>query len=117
MKYGTEKPEHRQDLICFSHLRWNFVYQRPQHLLSRAARSRRVFFLEEPIFDGERSWLEISRLHAGLYLAVPHLPAAARDQADSLQRELLDELIVGHGLTNYVAWYYTPMALGFSAHL
>ncbi len=23
------------DLVCFSHPRWAFVYQRPQHLLSR----------------------------------------------------------------------------------
>ena len=38
------------DLICFSHLRWDFVFQRPQHLLSRAALERRVFFIEEPIF-------------------------------------------------------------------
>ena len=36
------------DLVCFSHLRWNFVYQRPQHLMGRSARERRVFFIEEP---------------------------------------------------------------------
>jgi hypothetical protein len=47
----TEQP----DLICFSHLRWEFVYQRPQHLLSRCAMKRRVFFVEEPVFgDGSR---------------------------------------------------------------
>src|SRR4051812_42179136 len=39
------------DLICFSHLRWNFVFQRPQHLLSRFAKKQRVFFIEEPIFE------------------------------------------------------------------
>ena len=37
------------DLVCFSHLRWSWVYQRPQHLMSRAARDRRVFIFEEPI--------------------------------------------------------------------
>jgi len=42
------------DLICLSHLRWNFVYQRPQHLMSRCARERRVFFIEEPIMAGSR---------------------------------------------------------------
>ena len=41
----------------FSHLRWNFVYQRPQHLLSRLARGRRVYFFEEPVFSpGEPGW-------------------------------------------------------------
>ena len=42
----TPKP----DLVCLSHLRWDFVYQRPQHLMSRFAGDRRVFFVEEPIF-------------------------------------------------------------------
>src|ERR671913_115444 len=41
------------DLICFSHLRWAFVYQRPQHLLSRFAKHTRVFYVEEPIFADE----------------------------------------------------------------
>ena len=44
-------PGRAEDVICFSHLRWHFVYQRPQHLLSRCARGRRVFFFEEPVFD------------------------------------------------------------------
>ena len=51
----TGMPE--PDLVCFSHLRWDFVYQRPQHLLSRAAQSRRVFFVEEPHYDAcARLW-------------------------------------------------------------
>ena len=39
------------DLVCFSHLRWGFVFQRPQHLLTRWAHERRVWFIEEPIFE------------------------------------------------------------------
>ena len=42
-------------VLCFSHLRWNFVFQRPQHLLSRFARDHRVFFFEEPVIEGEES--------------------------------------------------------------
>ena len=38
-------------LICLSHLRWNFVWQRPQHLLSRAAADYDTFFIEEPMFE------------------------------------------------------------------
>ena len=34
------QPHDRASLICFSHLRWDFVFQRPQHLMVRAARSR-----------------------------------------------------------------------------
>jgi hypothetical protein len=40
-----------RDLVCLSHLRWDFVFQRPQHLLTRCAGQRRVFFFEEPVFD------------------------------------------------------------------
>ena len=35
------------DLLVFSHLRWDFVYQRPQHLMTRARAGRRVFYIEE----------------------------------------------------------------------
>ena len=42
--------DEKSDLVCFSHLRWDFVYQRPQHLLTRCAKDRRVFFIEEPIY-------------------------------------------------------------------
>lgn len=37
------------DLIVFSHLRWQFVTQRPQHILTIMAKSRKVIFIEEPI--------------------------------------------------------------------
>ncbi len=38
------------DLIVFSHLRWYFVYQRPQHLISRFAKMYRTIYIEEPVF-------------------------------------------------------------------
>ena len=63
------------DLICFSHLRWNFVFQRPQHLLSRIAAERRVFFVEEPLYEGEQATLEVRREPTGVTVVVPRLPA------------------------------------------
>src|SRR5262245_22226645 len=62
------------DLICLSHLRWDFVYQRPQHLLSRAAKERRVFFVEEPIFGDSGPRLDINPRDSGVWVVVPHLP-------------------------------------------
>src|SRR5688572_12610833 len=63
------------DFICLSHLRWDFVYQRPQHLLSRFAKYRRVFFVEEPIFeDIEVPRMDISRRDDHLHVVVPRLP-------------------------------------------
>ncbi|HKX27775.1 MAG TPA: glycosyltransferase family 1 protein [Blastocatellia bacterium] len=107
------------DLVCFSHLRWDFVYQRPQHLLSRCARERRVFFVEEPVFDGATPELEISRRDDGLWVVVPHLPRGLdENQVAALQQSLLlDDLFLARNITNYILWYYTPMALGFTRHL
>ena len=69
------------DLLVFSHLRWDFVYQRPQHLMSRFARDRRVFFIEEPIdHDGEPKW-KFSEEQGHLIRCVPML-SADRDRAD-----------------------------------
>ena len=102
------------DLVCFSHLRWDFVYQRPQHLLSRAAQSRRVLFIEEPHYDAARPCLETRRDPSGVTIAIPHLP---RDAGAVHLQTLLDFLLSAHDITDFVAWYYTPMALDFTAHL
>ena len=49
MNFSKTKTTTPEDLVCLSHLRWGFVYQRPQHLLSRFAKHQRVFFVEEPV--------------------------------------------------------------------
>jgi glycosyltransferase involved in cell wall biosynthesis len=107
------------DLICLSHLRWDFVYQRPQHLLSRFAKSGRVFFFEEPIFSDKPSRLEISRREDNLTVVVPHISDFDREvfQDVETQRELLDQLIAQENIKDFVLWFYTPMALDFADHL
>ena len=63
-------------LICFSHLRWNFVYQRPQHLMSRFARDRKVIVWEEPIHDAPSATLDTHVCDcSGVTILTPHLPA------------------------------------------
>ncbi len=43
------------DMVVFCHLRWQFVYQRPQHLISRMAKTLKVLLIEEPIaFEAEQ---------------------------------------------------------------
>jgi glycosyltransferase involved in cell wall biosynthesis len=105
-------------LLCFSHLRWDFVYQRPQHLLSRAARSYRVVFFEEPVLEDTREpRLVLSEREGGIVLAVPHLPRGL-DEAATLaaQRGLVDDLIAANG-EPALLWYYSPMAMAFSSHI
>jgi UDP-galactopyranose mutase len=107
------------DLICFSHLRWDFVYQRPQHLLSRCARERRVFFVEEPIFGDGSLRLDVSRRDENLFVVVPRLPEGLMSEVavEAIQHALVDRLISEQEITDYVLWYYTPMALGWTRHL
>ena len=106
------------DLVCLSHLRWNFVYQRPQHLLSRCARERRVFFVEEPERGEGPARLQVSRGEDGVWVVVPWLPEGLDQAAGwAVQRELLDRLFAEHAIRRYALWYYTPMALPFTRHL
>lgn len=106
------------DVICFSHLRWNFVFQRPQHLLSRAAQQRRVFFVEEPVFhSGTRSHVAVTKAQPHVHVIVPHLAESDRSRDIDVQRELLDGVIASEQIRPEVLWYYTPMSLRFSDHL
>ncbi|HEV2148090.1 MAG TPA: glycosyltransferase family 1 protein [Longimicrobiaceae bacterium] len=105
------------DLVCLSHLRWDFVYQRPQHLLSRFARERRVFFVEEPLYDTDTPYLAVDSRADGLHVVVPHLVRGRWSEAEGTQRELLDTLLREHRVSEYLLWYYTPMALPFTDHL
>ncbi|HUS20172.1 MAG TPA: glycosyltransferase family 1 protein [Terriglobales bacterium] len=107
------------DVICLSHLRWNFVFQRPQQILSRRTRQGRVFFFEEPILDDCASArLQLTASPEGVIVAVPHIPRESTPQmVDILQRELLNNLIAQQNIKPFVLWVYTPMAISFARHL
>jgi UDP-galactopyranose mutase len=106
------------DLVCLSHLRWDFVYQRPQHLFSRCAKERRVFFIEEPVFDDGPIRMDVSQREDGLHVVVPHLTHETGDEArDAVLQELLDGLFKDYRVREHILWYYTPMAMSFTRHL
>jgi UDP-galactopyranose mutase len=107
------------DLVCLSHLRWDFVYQRPQHLLSRCAHERRVFFIEEPLFVKEQlAQLDVTMRNCGVSIVVPRLPEGLSEkEIIDVQRLLIDELFQRCRISDYVLWYYTPMAMQFTRHL
>lgn len=109
---------HNVDLLCFSHLRWGFVFQRPNHLLSRFSKHQRVFFIEEPMFvDGDEK-LHIENYNENLYIVTPHLKHGlnAEDINKRLQK-LITSLMLQMQVKRYYSWYYTPMALPFTEHL
>ena len=108
-------------LLCFSHLRWNFVFQRPQHLMSRFARDMAVIYWEEPVDIGrkEPAFLQVRQAdeHPNLRIAVPHLPEGMPAEArEAALKRLLDAHITSVS-GPLVAWYYTPMMLPFSRHI
>lgn len=110
------------DLVCFAHLHWDFVWQRPQHLLSRFAQQGRVFYVEEPFVHtaGEpmEAYMEEKERQNGLKVLVAHLPLGLDDEtADQVQAELLTQYFAENSISDFVAWYYTPMALSKSRHL
>lgn len=109
----------RYDVLCFSHLRWDFVFQRPQHLITRFSQSHRVFYIEEPVIaDVAIASLRIVRKHALLFVVTPVLPRILHGlQHEHALRALLDQWLDGDGIRNYGLFYYTPMALPFTRHL
>jgi UDP-galactopyranose mutase len=110
-----EKP----DLVCFSHLRWDFVYQRPQHLLIRFAGQRRVFFVEEPVYGSGSVYLDVSERESGVRVVVPHLLGEldGEEALDSVLRAMIDRLFAEQMIDPYLLWYYTPMAYTWTRHL
>ena len=108
-------------IAAFSHLRWNFVYQRPQHLLSRLAARHPVIFVEEPELDthGPARW-ERSKPQPNLTVYRPRTPVRTpgfhADQFPELE-PLLAELRAELGDTRVLAWLYTPMALPLARSL
>lgn len=111
------------DLICFSHLRWNFVYQRPQHLLTRFAKKYRVFYLEEPVFENRtNSFFESRTIIDNLQVITPHLPEGLGEkEIVGIQQALLIDIFEEYNIHPNIFWFYTPMALpitkGFSPDL
>ncbi len=115
----------KNDLVCFSHLRWNFVYQRPQHLMSRAASGRRVFYFEEPVFSSSPDTLrvyvdpvnQVTVVTPELEEAKPGNDQLSQAGLSARMATLVDQFIRQYNIHDYVAWYYAPMALAFTGHL
>src|SRR4051794_31591213 len=73
----TRTPPPRMHLVVFSHLRWDFVFQRPQHLLSRLAARYPVVFVEEPLHTDGEAHLEEREPVPGVRVLRPHTPVRA----------------------------------------
>jgi glycosyltransferase involved in cell wall biosynthesis len=109
-------PKAAPDLIlCLSHLRWDLVWQRPHHLMSRAAATHRVAYLEEPVDGDSPAALRERTDPSGVTILTPLIPKGADAEAET--RLLLRNWLAGRPRRRLILWFYTPMALGVAEDL
>ncbi|MEO6547707.1 MAG: glycosyltransferase family 1 protein [Ferruginibacter sp.] len=105
------------DLVCFSHLPWNFVYQRPQHLLSRFVVDYRVFYFQEFSYNDMNDGYAIEKSDENVWVVIPRLNQHNQNELVERQRAVLKSLFNDQHINEFIAWYYTPMSLLFSEDL
>jgi UDP-galactopyranose mutase len=96
-------------VVCFSHLRWNFVYQRPQHLLSRFARHSQVFFIEEPIKflsspdSDNKARIEVSQQKDSTVLVITaHIPDQMNaEEENEMVAHLIEEVLENYNVVKF----------------
>ncbi len=114
-------------IVCISHLRWDFVWQRPQHVLSRLAKTYRVLFVEEPVgvVDLLEPRLEVTArtLANGACVEVARLLYPVAQERWIGHGDLLTQTAYTNRLNAYLSneqidapilWLYTPMAIDFA---
>ena len=108
-----------KNIICFSHLRWDFVFQRPQHLLTRWAKEMPVYYIEEPIFGNfEVNYLKARTYNENITIITPHIQEqSGESEIQQYLEDAIKKLIKWNNITDYLFWYITPMALPFSKNL
>ena len=108
-------------MMCFSHLRWEFVFQRPQHLMGRFAKTMPVTYWEEPIpappGEGASVHARPARDYPNVTIVTPLLPKGCAGADEVAALKLLLDTYIAKLPGKFVSWYYTPMMLPFSRHL
>ena len=115
--HNPTEPE-RLPIVVHSHLRWDFVWQRPQQILTRLATDHRIAFVEEPMHANGPPRLEVSEPYRNIVRIVPMLPDGGDADADAartlpLLRDALGEHVFRGGAQRAIHWFYTPMAAFF----
>ena len=86
--------------------------------MTRFARGRRVFFIEEPVYHDGPAGLAVSEKQGGVNVCVPHLPNdTPPESATKLLSEKINDLMAEQGLSRYIAWFYTPMMIDLADSL
>ncbi|MGZ8268538.1 MAG: hypothetical protein ACXW20_12845, partial [Burkholderiales bacterium] len=113
--------ENRLSIIVHSHLRWDFVWQRPQQILSRLASEHRIAFVEEPQWENGSTRLEISEPQMNIVRIVPVMRRADGMDVDAQCSEILPHLeaafrehpLLAGRFESVIHWFYSPMVAPF----
>jgi UDP-galactopyranose mutase len=101
-----------QSLVVLTPLRWSFVRQRPQHLMSRLAAWYDVKYIEEPVFTEGSARLAVRHVAPGVTVLVPHTPVPEPGftvrQLPYLKALLSGSVAREHGLADALCWLCTP---------
>jgi glycosyltransferase involved in cell wall biosynthesis len=103
-------------IVVHSHLRWDFVWQRPQQVFSRLAAQHRVLFLEEPLYEAGKPALRLSEVDNDVVRAIPILPERAGDEEEAaitlslLRLALARHPLLAGAFEQPVQWFYSPMS-------
>ena len=121
---SDRKSTDKYGVVVFSHLRWGFVWQRPQQFLSRFARKHSILFIEEPFFDrpeGSEPDLQFHRVMPNVTVMCPHIAGSweKNPKLPEMLRQWTHEAIetmnddVG-SFDEPLLWYYSPMDSAWS---
>ncbi|HEY8747374.1 MAG TPA: family 1 glycosylhydrolase [Tepidisphaeraceae bacterium] len=119
----TSKQTDRYGIVVFSHLRWGFVWQRPQQFLSRFARKHQILFIEEPLFDkpaGTEPDLTFHRVMPNVTVVAPHVDQTWNRNPKLPQkllewtRQAIAQMNENGEFDRPLLWYYSPMDSAWS---
>lgn len=99
-------------IIVFSHLRWDFVFQRPQHLMTLLAKHYPIVFVEEPMYHETDTFMKTYIPAPGILVCQPHTPVdmpGFHDDHLPYLHKLMRQLVRDYD--DHIAWFYTPMAV------
>jgi beta-glucosidase/6-phospho-beta-glucosidase/beta-galactosidase/glycosyltransferase involved in cell wall biosynthesis len=120
---SDDKYTDRYGIVVFSHLRWGFVWQRPQQFLSRFAKKHQVLFIEEPMFDRPRGTpvdLQFHRVMPNVTVACPHVDVTWNknpklpEKLIEWTKEAIDRMNDEGQFERPLLWYYSPMDSAWS---
>ena len=115
---GEARQTDRYGIVVFSHLRWGFVWQRPQQFLSRFAKKHSILFIEEPFFDrpaGSEPEITLHRVMPNVTVVAPHVDQSWNHNPKlpqkllELTKQAISQMNENCEFDRPLLWYYSPM--------